>query len=160
MAFWMTCSVKSLTTLKLTSASSSAVRTSRIDSRIFSSLIFPRPERERKTVENLSVKASNMRRILAGWVACSYHRGHENDLRQPATVVAQRLRLRTVGRSGFFSDPPVGAERGEAETSVGGRTRHREPARLRVHDGGVCDAGHAADVRESWAAGAGLPAGA
>ena len=61
MAFSMTWSVKSLTTLKLTSASSSAVRTSRIDSRMFSSLMRPRPERERKTPVNLSVSASNMR---------------------------------------------------------------------------------------------------
>src|SRR5256885_5942373 len=56
----MTCSVKSLTTLKLTSASRRAARTSRIDSRMFSSEMRPRPDSDRNTPENFSVNASNM----------------------------------------------------------------------------------------------------
>src|SRR4051812_49112151 len=60
MAFSVTASVKSLTTLKLTSASSSAVRTSRMASRMFSSEIRPLPLSDRSAPESLSVKASNM----------------------------------------------------------------------------------------------------
>src|SRR5262249_27957286 len=59
-AFSWTFSVNSLTTFRLTSASSSAVRTSRIASRMFSSLIRPRPERLRNTPLNFSLSVSSM----------------------------------------------------------------------------------------------------
>src|SRR5690554_5700076 len=60
MAFSVTLSMNSLTTWKLTSASSRAVRTSRIASRTFSSEMRPRPERLRKTPFNRSLSASSM----------------------------------------------------------------------------------------------------
>src|SRR5213080_962789 len=73
-AFSITRSVKSLTTLKLTSASRRAVRTSRMASRTFSSEMRPRPARPRKTPLNLSVRAVNIVRNYYG-VGGVCHRG-------------------------------------------------------------------------------------
>ena len=53
-------STKSLATLKCTSASSSAMRTSRRDSETLPSEIFPSPRRLRKTFCNLPLRESNM----------------------------------------------------------------------------------------------------
>ena len=71
MAFSMTCSVKSLTTLKLTSASSSAVRTSRIASRMFSSLIRPAAgEAAEDAGELVGQGVEHVSPIISGRAAC------------------------------------------------------------------------------------------
>ena len=62
--FSRTLSTKSFTTLKLTSASSRARRTSRRPACTFSSVSCPRPLKLRKTPESLSERLSNMKTPL------------------------------------------------------------------------------------------------
>src|SRR6266702_5032588 len=59
-AFSLTRSMKSRATLKFTSASSNAIRTSRSESDTLDSEIFPRPRRFLKTFCNLPLNESNM----------------------------------------------------------------------------------------------------
>src|SRR5437016_8915045 len=59
-AFSLTRSMKSRATLKLTSASNNAIRTSRSESATLDSEIFPSPRRFRKTFCSLPLSESNM----------------------------------------------------------------------------------------------------
>ena len=71
MAFSRTRATKSLTTLKLTSASSSASRTSRMAASTSASLIRPRPVRVPSVLRSRSLRVSNMVRVGTpdGWLA-------------------------------------------------------------------------------------------
>ena len=79
MAFSRTRATKSFTTLKLTSASSSASRTSRMAVSTSASLIRPRPVRLPSVARSRSLRVSNTARsglpwlVRAGWVATGGH---------------------------------------------------------------------------------------
>src|SRR5688500_5431989 len=66
--FALTRSMKSRATLKLTSASRSAMRTSRRDSATFSSEILPKPRKFLNAVWSLVLNVSNMAIKYVAWV--------------------------------------------------------------------------------------------
>src|SRR5687767_7010545 len=113
-ALTFTRSIRSFTTLKLTSASSSEARMSFSASWMFDSRIFPCPESVRTTPESLSVRASSIEpRNLAHERCVCYTRRHgasppraddRHDLQRTCAGAVDDAALHRRGRSGRDGD--------------------------------------------------------